>query len=521
MMGRPDRRMSMKNIDDNLTDEQSIVQLNKAWFSPENIASLNSVPSGGVVHIIGICGIAMAQLALSLSRQGYIVFGSDTHFYDPMGALLKSSAITLYTEYASSNVPLNVDLVIIANAMFPDNPEVTVIREKNLPYSSFPMVMGEWLIDDRHSIVICGTHGKTTTTGITASILHKMGRDPSWFIGGLSGSLPETLHKGKGTFSVIEGDEYHSAFYAKKPKFFFYRPNTVIINAIEFDHGDIYSDIDSIRAEFRELLLSLKSSDRAICCIDYPQIRLLLDEVREKVKCKILTFGFSSEDADFYIAERTQSGKEQTLLVGGKYHKVPVKLVVPMIGTYNALNAVAAYAALIENSFSEESILCELAQIQGVSRRQQILFQDDDYLLMEDFAHHPTAVKGTVSAVSEAYPDKRIWAVFEPRSNTSRRKIFEDDYKVAFEGASQVLISDVTANSRMNEDSGLIDVRELATSITANGITARALADSDAIYDCLTKEVKSGDLILIMSNGAFGNICRRLIDFYDVKKLRP
>jgi UDP-N-acetylmuramate: L-alanyl-gamma-D-glutamyl-meso-diaminopimelate ligase len=496
-------------------NNSSVALINKEWFSPEKTSLLSSVPAGGIIHIIGICGIAMAQLALSLSKQGYVVSGTDSMFYDPMGSLLKASSIKLHTVYAAENVPENADLVVIANAMFPDNPEVTIIREKNLPYSSFPMVMGEWLIGERHSIVVCGTHGKTTTTGITASILHNMGESPSWFIGGLSASLPETLHKGEGEFSVIEGDEYHCAFYAKKPKFFFYRPNTVIINAIEFDHGDIYKDVEAISAEFKELLLSLKSSDRAICCIDYPEVRKLLDEVKNEVSCKIFTFGFSSEEADFYISERKQSGNRQVVLLSGKSISDSVSIDIPMIGRYNALNAVASYGALLLNGFSEESILDGLAEIQGVSRRQQILFQNDDYILMEDFAHHPTAVKGTVSAVSEAYPEKRMWAVFEPRSNTSRRKVFEDDYKKAFEGASMVLISDVTSNSRMNADSSLIDVNELAKSINSDNIYARALPDSESIYECITSEIMRGDIIVIMSNGAFGNICKRLKDFLE------
>jgi len=540
----------MTNFIDGDSSSLSLAEINKEWFSVDKTASFLNVPSGGVIHIIGICGIAMAQLALSLVKQGYIVSGSDTHFYDPMGGLLQSSSITLFDKYEKDNIPQEVDLVVIANAMFPDNPEVNLIREKNLPYSSFPLVMGEWLIGKRHSIVICGTHGKTTTTGIAASILFQMKKDPSWFIGGLSGSLPETLHQGTGDFSVIEGDEYHTAFYAKRPKFFFYKPQTVIINAIEFDHGDIYKDVAAICFEFKELLMSLQSCDKAICCIDYPEVRKLLAEIKDEVKCKILTFGTKDVlqklsineiahkldtvkaahkldvvkahhelpmSVEYLITNRKQCGTSQVVTVSGLAFENPLEFTLPMIGSYNALNAVAAISALSENGILVKEIVSTLAEIKGVSRRQQILFENDDYVLIEDFAHHPTAVKKTVLAVAEAYPDRRIWAVFEPRSNTSRRKVFEEDYKSGFEKAAQVIICNVTSNSRMNDDIELIDVNDLAESISQRGTCARALPDSDSIYSCIAEEVEPGDLILIMSNGDFGHICKRLTACFSNK----
>ena len=490
--------------------EESASLVNQKWFSPENTTSLEQVPAGGCIHIIGICGIAMAQLALSLSQVGYTVSGSDLHFYDPMGRLLKESNITLYDSYCEDNVPSKADLVVIANAMFSDNPEVTATRKKNLPYSTFPMVMGEWLIGDRHSIVICGTHGKTTTTGITASVLQRLGKEPSWFIGGLSGSLPETLHKGTGDFSVFEGDEYHTCFFARKPKFFFYRPNTVVINAIEFDHGDIYKDLEAIVSEFRELLLSLSEGDRAICCVDYPAVRNLLNELNGTLACSVITFGNQGYDADYEILSRSIRGSSQQISLVTPYDDTPVEVTIPLIGAYNALNACASVVALLENGFHIDEIVRELSTVSGVDRRQQILFENSDYVLIEDFAHHPTAVRGTVEAVSESYPERRLIAVFEPRSNTSRRKIFEEDYKSGFSGASLVIISDVTSNSRMNDDTELINVTELAQGISSRGIQALALSSPEDIFSYLTSEVRPGDVVLIMSNGAFGNLCRKM-----------
>ena len=473
-------------------------------FSVAGSTSLHEVSPGGRIHIVGVCGVAMAQLAVALTERGYQVSGSDREFYDPMGALLKSSPVTLCKGYKRENVPQDVALVVIANAMFYDNPEVQLVEEKNLPYTSFPQILGEVLIGDRHSIVVCGTHGKSTTTALIASVLHRVGREPSYFIGGMCEDLPKSLCVGEGVVSVVEGDEYHSAFYARVPKFNFYRAKTAIINAIEFDHADIYPQIEDVVFEFRKLIKDVPADGRVICCTDYPLLSALVDEMRDEVQCQLLTFG-KGEACDYRLQSRVQKGKEQIVQIVSK-ELGHVELRIPLMGEYNALNAIATLAALSETGLTAAEVNEHLAHYQSVKRRQQVRYDQKGLVLIEDFAHHPTAVVGTVEAVREAYPQKKLWAVFEPRSNTSRRKVFQKQYESAFDKADEVILAKVTSSSRMNDDVELIDVGELAETIDGSGTHCRAIPTTTEIEEILLAEVGHNDVIVLMSNGSFGGL---------------
>jgi len=482
----------------------------KEHFSVSRISPLLALKKGASIHIVGVAGVAMAQLALLLERKGFKVSGTDKEFYEPTGSLLKASTIKLYSGYKAENIPSNVDLVVIGNAITYSNPEVDVVEKRNLPYTCFPAALYESIIQGKHSIVVSGTHGKSTTTALIASALVNLKEDPSYFIGGVVQSLPSSLNNGGGKFSVVEGDEYDSAFFAKVPKFAFYKPDTLIVNAIEFDHADIYSSIDAIKAEFDKLVLDLKESSLVIACVDFPEVKKLVEKWRAQSKAIILTFGMDS-DAEVVISERKQEGKFQTFTVL-KDKAAIAKLKIPLIGAYNARNATAVFLALTNQGLPADSITSALSSIASVKRRQEIIFSNDQFTVIEDFAHHPTSVRETLSAVREAYSGHRIWAVFEPRSNTSRRKIFENDYIDALQGADVVIISEVPDRGEVDAGQQLMDVAHICQELIAKGVNARQFASVAEIHKTILSEITKGDVITIMSNGAFGGLQKMVVD---------
>lgn len=484
----------------------------KEYFSVERISSLSSVRSGGKIHVIGVSGVAMAQLAVLLSEQGYQVSGSDKEFYEPMGSFLRGSKVKLCQGYSAQNVPSDVDLVVIGNAVSYGHPEVATCEEKNLPYTCFPAALYEAVIKGHHSIVVAGTHGKSTTTAMVASILLKCGEEPGYFVGGIARDLPHSLAQGAGKFSVVEGDEYDSAFFAKVPKFKFYKPDTAIINAIEFDHGDIYSDLSAIKREFDHLASAVPSTGAIVCCVDFSEVKKSVTEWSGKVNGKIITFGEDSS-ADFRIISRRQSGYLQEILVKGPSSEFMIEL--PAIGAYNARNALAATIALINQGVELKKVLAALKTFKSVKRRQEIIFADQSVTVVEDFAHHPTAVAQTLSAVAESFPDSEIWAVFEPRSATSRRKIFQDEYINALKSAHKVLIKTVESRGAIDSGVEFMDVGVICDSLKRAGVDASAKTKGDDIFNDLVAQSNNKRVIVLMSNGAFDELPRRLTEFFN------
>lgn len=475
----------------------------KSYFTIQNVTSLNALSRGARIHVIGVAGVAMAQLAVELTKQGFLVSGSDKDFYEPMGSLLRNSSVTLYQGYAESNVPPKVDLVVIGNAVSYGNPEVTVVEEQNLPYTCFPRILHETIISGKRSIVVTGTHGKSTTTALLASTLLKLGGDPSYFIGGIAQDLPMSLARGKGDFSVVEGDEYDSAFFAKVPKFSFYQPDICIINAIEYDHADIYSDVESIIKEFRGMLQKLPAHGIALCCTDYPHVNNLVDELRDKIPAKLITFG-CSKDADISITSRRQVGLTQQVDARSKEHG-EFSFSIPLSGVYNAKNALVAVVIAAMCGYSLKDATTAIATFKAVKRRQEVRYDKNGVTLIEDFAHHPTAVHETLSGMREAFPGRKIWGVFEPRSNTSRRKVFQEPYIAAFSGADHVVLCQV-ASREVDANCDLIDVETLSAQIKERGTPSECLPDAKAIEEFLLREVGANDVIVLMSNGAFGGL---------------
>lgn len=489
----------------------------KDFFSVGAITSLLDIPTGSRIHVIGVCGVAMAQLAVALAEKGFVVSGSDKEFYEPMKSLLQSSAVVTHTGYKCEHVPSDASLVVIGNAISYGNPEVDVVEQHGLPYTCFPKILQEVAIAGKHSVVVAGTHGKSTTTALTAYILQHCGREPSYFVGGIAQSLPQSLKVGTGDCAVIEGDEYDSAFFAKVPKFTFYTPDTAIINAIEFDHADIYDDVRAIELQFEELVQLLGHNGTAVCCIDFPRVKALVRRWKERYPCSFITFGTDSE-ADCVIRERVPNEMSQRISVAGNMFGDGCTFDVPMLGEYNARNALAALIVTTLNKVSLQSGIEALRSFRSVKRRQEVRARKAGVLIVEDFAHHPTAVEQTLAGMREAFPAARLWAVFEPRSNTSRRTVFQQAYLQAFSNADRVILRDVQARA-IDAGVELIKVQELSDAIDSSGVPSKFFSSVDDIRKCLWSSIDrdGGDeavreVIVVMSNGSFDGLPQLLAD---------
>ncbi len=474
------------------------------YFSVQASTPLSRVKVGSKIHVIGVCGVAMAQLSVELTRRGYIVSGSDKEFYEPMGSLLKASPIKLCHGYARENVPVDAALVVIGNAISYGHPEVTAVEELGLAYSLFPKLLFDLAIEGRHSIVISGTHGKTTTTSLCAATLTRSGKTPSYFIGGVVKDLPDSLSIGN-EFSVVEGDEYDSAFFAKVPKFTFYKPQTLVVTAIEFDHGDIYPSLAAIEEEFTKLVLSMDPSGTVIVNLGFEACRRLVPQWRKAWPGKILTYGLQDE-ADHRVLNVGGNADQRSMV---KTTKGNFSLALP--GEHNAQNALATILALEQVGIPAPQSVKLLEEFQGVVRRQEVRFDRGGVTVIDDFAKHPTSVRETLKALRTKYGNRRIIAVFEPRTNTSRRKVFQKEYVDSFTRADQVILCEITQRTP-DQGQALISVDELATDIRAQGTDAVALASPEAIRDELHQRIKKGDVVAIMSNGGFGGLVQMMVD---------
>ncbi|MCB0332031.1 MAG: hypothetical protein KDD55_00960 [Bdellovibrionales bacterium] len=479
----------------------------KSWFSQEASKSLMEIPSGATIHVIGVCGVAMGQLAVELSQQGYRVTGSDKEFYHPMAAILEDSSVETFSGYTAENIPPETALVVIGNSVPYENVEVQEVERRALDYTFFPKLLAESLIGESISLVIAGTHGKSTTTALTAHLLRSLSYAPSYFIGGQVRGFERSLHKGSGGVSVVEGDEYDSAFFAKVPKFSFYKPSHLVINAIEYDHADIYASLDDIKKEFRSLVTLLPPGGTLLCSADDEGVCSLLSEWKAREDITVITFGFSTT-ADVTLRTIPCEGS-----LGYQVHcsrsEGDFEFHLPLLGEYNAKNALAALL-LVEIVGGDLQQACHaVGDFGGVVRRQQVHINTPKVFLVEDFAHHPTAVQETVSSMKRLFPHRRLLAVFEPRSNTSRQEIFREDYLASFVGADCVVLREVAAR-RGDEDRKLMDVQELSRELDSRGIRSFCYSDADQIADFVLQERQDGDVILVMSNGSFEGLVQKL-----------
>jgi UDP-N-acetylmuramate: L-alanyl-gamma-D-glutamyl-meso-diaminopimelate ligase len=464
------------------------------------------------VHFIAVAGTGMGSLAGLLRSRGLEVTGSDSDVYPPMSTALEAWGIPVARGFRPENVlARRPDLVVIGNAVRADNPEARAAVDAGLHYLSFPDALYQLAIKEKHSVVVTGTHGKTTTGSIIATLLFETGRDPSMLVGGISANFDGSFRDGSGPDFVVEGDEYDTAFFDKTPKFLHYHAETLVITSVEFDHADIYRDLDHVKDEFRKLVRAMPEYGVIVAAVEEPNVA----EVVAGAPCRVIGYAVEGDGAAELRARALQvtpSGTRFELVRGGAVVAQPE---VPMNGRHNVANVLAGVAVLESRGVPTEEIVAALPRYAGVKRRQEVRGEADGVTVIDDFAHHPTAVRETLAALRARYSGRRLIAVFEPRSNTSRRSVFQGEYARAFGDADEVVVSEVPRvpiYSATGEVTEFFSAGQLASDLRGQGRAAVAIDGVDAIVDHLVRRHAPGDVVVTLSNGAFGAIWEKLLD---------
>ena len=458
------------------------------------------------IYLIGICGTGMGALAGLFRQAGCTVRGADKAAYPPMSTHLADLGITVHEGFDPAHLDPPPDLTIVGNACTPTHPEAAHAREQGLVQQSFPEALAHYFLPERRSIVVAGTHGKTTTTGLLVHVLQTAGADPGFLVGGILQNTGTSYALGSSQPFVVEGDEYDSAYFDKRPKFMHYAPDRALITSMEFDHADIYADWDDYRRAFERFAGTLDRRDGILAlCGDDPAVATLADHTDARVR----TYGLDpSNDVTARNARADDDGQRFTLSMGGTPFG---EMFLPMFGTHNLQNALGVCLIALSEGCSPAQIADGLASFQGMKRRQETRGTAGGVTVVDDFAHHPTAVRATLDATRQRFPSRRIVAVFEPRSNTSRRKAFEAPYSEAFDDANRVFIS--APPVRHNDDADrMLDASAVVRAIGERGTPADVYPDVDTLLPALLDELQDGDVALIMSNGGFGGIHERLMD---------
>jgi UDP-N-acetylmuramate: L-alanyl-gamma-D-glutamyl-meso-diaminopimelate ligase len=455
------------------------------------------------IHLIGICGTAMASLAGMLQERGFRVTGSDAASYPPMSNFLESLGIPVAQPFAEANLVPRPDLIVVGNALSRGNVELERVLNDRIPFCSLPQILHDEFLAGKEVLVVAGTHGKTTTTSMLAWIFESAGLQPSFLIGGIAENFGRSFGLGDGKHFIIEGDEYDSAFFDKGPKFLHYFPDSLILTSVEFDHADIYKDLDAIETAFKRLVNLVPGRGRIIAFDSGDSIeRTLL-----RAFCPVECYGVS-ERADWKITN-LKLEEDRTLWSVSRHGKPWTNFEFSLGGEYNVWNATAAAALAANYGISSDSIAKALRTFRSVKRRLEVKAKVDGVTIIDDFAHHPTAIAQTIRALRARYPHSRLWVVLEPRSNTMRRNVLQDALAQSLALADQVVIAAIFKSEAIPEAERL-DLNCVVDEIKRNGKEARILADADAIVDAITPEVRDGDVIAILSNGGFGGIYEKL-----------
>ncbi len=446
----------------------------------------------------------MASMAGILKDQGYKVSGSDQNVYPPMSTQLEKLKIPVQTGFKKENLTPRPDLVIVGNVIPRSNPEAEALLATDIPYTSLPKALGEFVIGSKESYVITGTHGKTTTTSILAWITDQLGMQPGFLIGGIPLNYGLSFRAPQANTFVIEGDEYDTAFFDKVPKFIHYKPKHVILTSVEFDHADIYKDLDHVKQAFKTLMELIPPDGTLIYHADDVNIPSLLQYCKAKTK-----LGYGSKKGDYRMTERKViEGLNQFTVLKGK--EIAAQLNLQVFGEHNSLNALSAFALADTLKWPLIKVLKALTEFKGVKRRQEILGELNGITVVEDFAHHPTAVQLTIECMRERFPKSRVLAVFEPRSATSRRKVFQTEYTKAFGQADAIFMAQPFDQSKIQEQDRF-STDELIKELQNKGKHAESSATVDGLVSQMTKYAKPKDVILIMSNGGFDGIYQKLL----------
>jgi UDP-N-acetylmuramate: L-alanyl-gamma-D-glutamyl-meso-diaminopimelate ligase len=455
------------------------------------------------VHLTAIGGIGMTALAGLLAQLGHRVRGSDLEVYPPASEELAHLGIAVARGYRPENLEPRPDLVVMGNAISANNPEAIAARATGVPTLSLPEALARFCLRDRDSLVVAGTHGKTTSASFLSWVLASAGRDPGYFIGGAPRDLARGYALGSGPEFVVEGDEYDSAYFDKGPKFLHYRPGGVILTAVEFDHADIYRDLDHVKSSFAKLLALLPEAAPLVVCADFPAAL----EVTHASGRPYLSFsGGATSAADWRIAELADSPEGLRFVVTGPGERQ--SLTTPLLGVMNARNLLGVALIARARGVSWEAIAEAAASFHGVRRRQEVV-RADGIVLVDDFAHHPTAITATLAAVRSRYPGRRLWALFDPRSNTSRRRVFQREIAAALASADLVVLGPVHRADQLDE-AERFSPEEAVSDVERAGGRACSLSDYPSVTARVLSEARSGDVVVALSNGPFGGVVAEL-----------
>jgi len=470
------------------------------------------------VHVIGIGGSAMAPLAGMLREHGFRVTGSDSGVYPPASTLLESLGISFYNSFDAAHLNPAPDLAVVANIIARGNPELEEVLDRKISYRSMPEILEEVFLPNRHSIVVSGTHGKTTTTAMLAWIFHVAGKRPNFLVGGVAENFGKSYGLGGGAEFILEGDEYETAFWDRGPKFFHYHPDDLIVTSLEFDHADIYADFETYELAFRRLVNLVPRRGRVIIWGDTADSGPALRRAASKAFCPVETYGFSPEND--WIARDLRAEGELTRFRVSYRGKPFGDFALSATGKHNVLNALAGIAVAHGRGVTADSIAKALSTFRSVKRRMDVKGEHRGILVVDDFAHHPTAVRATIEAARGRWPKRRLWAILEPRSNSMRRKVFQESLPKALALADRIVLGGVFRAQQLGNENRL-DPESVAASVRELGRDARAFAGSDSIADYLSGEAREGDLLLIMSNGSFDGLCEKLLKKLDQSAAQP
>jgi UDP-N-acetylmuramate: L-alanyl-gamma-D-glutamyl-meso-diaminopimelate ligase len=468
-------------------------------------------------HLIGVCGTAMASLAGMLKALGHRVTGSDKAFYPPMSDELERLGIETFHGFDPAHLQPAPDVVVAGNATSRGNAEIEYALNAKLRCASMPEVIREHFIRGRHSVVVAGTHGKTTTTSLLAWVMEVGGLDPSFLIGGVAENFGASFKVSSSNHFLIEGDEYDTAYFDKSAKFMHYLPNTVVLNNIEYDHADIYPDLAAVKKAFRLLVNLIPSQGRLIAGWDSPVVRELIAQpiAPQGVWCPVESFGLDREDAT-WTAREIEFAPDETRFVVWREGREHARFRTPLAGQFNVRNCLAVIAAAETLGIKHQAVAEALATFKSVKRRMQVRGVVNGITVIDDFAHHPTAIKETLAAAQQKYPGRRIIAVFEPRSWTTRKRIFQQAYPPAFAPAACVILAPIFESFRLAADDQL-SVEQVIADLRAQGKTAHSIEGAEAIVAHLAPELQPGDVVVVMSNGGFGGIHQKMLDALDAR----
>ncbi len=455
------------------------------------------------IHLIGICGTAMASLAGMLQQRGFRVTGSDAAAYPPMSDFLTSLGIPVHQPFAVKNLDPRPDLVVVGNVVSRGNVELEHILDQRISFASLPQVLHDEFLRGKEVLVVAGTHGKTTTTSILAWIFQSAGLQPSFLIGGIAENFGSSFQLGEGKHFILEGDEYDTAFFDKGPKFLHYFPDAIILTSVEFDHADIYKDLDAVETAFKRLVNLIPKRGRIIG-FDHGES---IDRCLARAFCPVERYG-STPQAAWRITD-LRLDPARTSWTVQRDGKPWANFEFPLAGEYNVWNATAAAALAASCGIDTVEISAALKTFKSVKRRLEVRATINGITIIDDFAHHPTAIAGTLKALRSRYPDSRLWVILEPRSNTLRRNVFQNDLAKSLSLADEVVVAEVFKSEAIPAAERL-DLTAVAGDIKKHGHRARIVPTVDGIVQLVAPELRAGDVVAILSNGGFGGIYEKL-----------